>query len=74
MKKKTIFYLALLLISILLFYFLFYHSSLTQKQESFIPKIIKESYRPFERNVRNKYKTFYHHTSTKLSNMFRPYF
>jgi hypothetical protein len=41
--------------------------------EPFIPKIIKESYRPIERNIRKTYEGFYGKTSSDISNLFRKF-
>lgn len=41
--------------------------------EGFIPKILKETYRPIERNVRITYEGFYNKTSTDISNLFRKF-
>ncbi len=54
----------------LLFMYMFFHYTY---KESFVPKIIKESYRPFERNIRKKYQGFYNNTSSTISNLFRKY-
>jgi hypothetical protein len=40
-------------------------------RESFMPKIIKETYRPIERNIRTMYEGFYDKTSTNVSNLLR---
>ena len=40
-------------------------------KETFIPKIVKETYRPIERNIRRTYHGFYDKTSTNVSNLFR---
>jgi hypothetical protein len=42
-------------------------------KETFIPKILKETYRPLERNVRMTYEGFYNKTSTDISNLFRKF-
>jgi hypothetical protein len=42
-------------------------------KESFMPKIIKETYRPIERNIRKTYEGFYDKTSTDISNLFRKF-
>lgn len=42
-------------------------------EESFIPKIVKETYRPIERNVRRKFEGFYDKSSTNISNLFRKF-
>lgn len=40
-------------------------------QESFVPKIIKENYRPIHRNVRMAYEGFYSKSSQHISNLFK---
>jgi hypothetical protein len=42
-------------------------------KEQFVPKIIKESYRPVARNIRMTYEGFYDKTSTDISNLFRKF-
>lgn len=42
-------------------------------QETFIPKIIKEKYRPIHRNIRRTYEGFYEKSSTDISNLFRKF-
>lgn len=42
-------------------------------EEAFIPKIVKESYRPIERNIRRNFEGFYDRTSTDISNLFRKF-
>ena len=42
-------------------------------QEAFVPKIVKESYRPIVRNIRMTYEGFYDKTSTDISNLFRKF-
>lgn len=42
-------------------------------QEAFIPKMVKETYRPFARNVRMTYEGFYNQSSTDISNLFRKF-
>jgi len=42
-------------------------------EEAFIPKIIKETYRPIERNVRRNFEGFYDKSSTDISNLFRKF-
>jgi len=37
--------------------------------EPFIPRKIKEFYRPITRNIRQKYENFYGKTSTKILNV-----
>lgn len=42
-------------------------------EEPFVPKIVKESYRPIERNIRINIEGFYAKTSTNISNFFRKF-
>ena len=42
-------------------------------QEAFIPKIVKETYRPLERNIRRNVEGFYDKSSTDISNLFRKF-
>ena len=42
-------------------------------EEAFIPKIVKESYRPIERNIRRNFEGFYDRSSTDISNLFRKF-
>jgi hypothetical protein len=42
-------------------------------KETFMPKIVKETYRPIERNIRMTYEGFYDKTSTDISNLFRKF-
>ena len=42
-------------------------------KENFIPKILKEKYRPLERIVRTKYEGFYDKTSSDFLNIFRKF-
>jgi hypothetical protein len=39
--------------------------------EAFIPKIVKETYRPLERNIKRNFEEFYDKSSTDISNVFR---
>lgn len=39
-------------------------------KETFIPKIVKTTYRPLERNIRRTYEGFYDKTTKKASNLF----
>ncbi len=64
--NKIIYVLFLLII-------IFVFVSKNQYQESFVPKNIKQIYRPLERNVRTKYEGFYNKTSTNVSNLFRKF-
>lgn len=42
-------------------------------EEAFIPKIVKETYRPLERNMRRNLEGFYDKSSTDISNLFRKF-
>lgn len=42
-------------------------------QETFMPKIVKETYRPIERKARMLYEGFYNKTLTSISNLFRKF-
>lgn len=64
---NNIIYILFLLLIIFLF------ASRNQYQESFVPKNIKQIYRPLERNVRTKYEGFYNKTSSNVSNLFRKF-
>jgi dolichol kinase len=81
--NKIIYNLLLVIIGILLLFSISYITRfiiLTLKlptvryKESFVvPKIIKEHYRPIERNIRMTYEGFYDKTSTDISNLFRKF-
>jgi high-affinity Fe2+/Pb2+ permease len=68
--NKLIYNLLVTLLVLIILYSAFKKTSYT---ESFIPKIIKESYRPIERNIRKTYEGFYGKTSTDISNLFRKF-
>ena len=42
-------------------------------EEAFVPKIVKETYRPIERNIRRNVEGFYDKSSTNISNLFRKF-
>lgn len=42
-------------------------------EEGFVPKIIKETYRPIERNIKKNFEGFYDKSSTNISNLFRKF-
>ena len=48
-------------------------SSIKSYEEPFVPKIVKETYRPIERNFRIRYEGFYDKTSADISNLFRKF-
>jgi hypothetical protein len=63
-------YISLIIVSLIIIF----TSALKNKyQESFVPKNIKQVYRPLERNVRKKYEGFYNKSSTDISNLFRKF-
>lgn len=39
--------------------------------EGFVPRVIKEHYRPLERNIRIGYNNLYNKTSGQVSNLFK---
>lgn len=45
----------------------------TYYQEGFVPKKMKEFYRPVARNVRVQYEGFYNKSSTSISNFLRKF-
>ena len=54
----------------LIIYQLLNHSS-PKMTEGFVPRIIKEQYRPLERFVRMGYHGFYRKTTGQVSNLFK---
>jgi len=66
--NKTIYNLLICLFIIIIIYNLF---SGNQDKEGFVPKFLKSSYRPIERNVRMKYEGFLNKISGTTSNLFR---
>jgi hypothetical protein len=63
-------YISLIVVSLIIIF----TSALKNKyQESFVPKNLKQVYRPLERNVRKKYEGFYNKSSTDISNLFRKF-
>ncbi len=65
--KKVIYVLFALLVICIISQFL----SNPSYEEPFVPKIIKESYRPFERNFRHHAQHMYDKTTNHFSNYFR---
>jgi len=43
------------------------------KREPFVPRKVKEIYRPIARNIRMNYEGFYDKSSTNISNLFRKF-
>ena len=70
MNKKIIYNLFGLILVILLLGCIF---SENVSRETFVPKIVKEAYRPIERKVRMTYEGFYGKTSSDVSNLFRKF-
>ena len=68
--NKIIYNSLLLLFLIIILSCAFSHKIYT---EPFMPKIIKEHYRPIERNIRKTYEGFYDKTSSTVSNLFRKF-
>ncbi len=64
----------LLIILLLIIIFSCAFSKKNLYQESFfVPKKIKEYYRPLQRNIRMTYEGFYDKSSTKISSLFRKF-
>lgn len=42
-------------------------------REAFVPKKVKEFYRPISRNIRINYEGFYNKSSINISNLFRKF-
>ena len=42
-------------------------------EEAFVPRMVKETYRPIERNIKRKIEGFYGKSSTDISNLFRKF-
>jgi hypothetical protein len=71
--KKQLIYNSLFLLLLLLFIILYYTFYQPVYKEAFVPKQIKEIYRPIARNVRINYEGFYNKSSTSVSNFFRKF-
>jgi hypothetical protein len=72
MNKLKYISLLLLLITIIFIYIYFYNNN-NLYREAFIPKVVKETYRPIVRNMRMTYEGFYNQSSTDISNLFRKF-
>lgn len=59
--------------TLILLFTLLIVSSTYNIQEAFVPKIVKENYRPIERNIRRSIEGFYDKSSTNISNLFRKF-
>lgn len=62
--------LCILIIGLLIIYDLF---SKNEYREPFIPRKVKEIYRPFHRHIRMSYEGFYNKSSNHISNLFRKF-
>ena len=62
-----------LIYTLILLFILLIVSSAYNIQEAFVPKILKENYRPIERNIRRGVEGFYDKSSTNISNLFRKF-
>jgi len=69
-KKLKNFYLLFILFILLIFTFLLIYKQQTNI-EQFVPKKIKEYYRPIDRKLRNKYREFYDNSSKKILNLLK---
>jgi hypothetical protein len=68
--NRNIYNLLFTLLTLIILCCLFSESKYT---ETFVPKILKEKYRPLERNIRMTYEGFYNKTTTGVSNLFRKF-
>lgn len=69
---NTIIYNSLITFFIIILYYYFSQNTYKYKyKETFVPKILKQTYRPIERNIRTKYEGFYNNTTTNVSNILR---
>ncbi len=66
---NKIFHYIFLFILILIMYQIYYSTY----RESFVPKKIKEYYRPITRQMRIGYEGFYSNSSLSVSNLFRKF-
>lgn len=69
---KTVVYKIIFFIFIIMFLINNYNNFENYK-ESFVPKKIKELYRPFHRNARMSYNNFYNNYASYTSNIFRKF-
>jgi hypothetical protein len=51
----------------------FSKNNLYNVKETFVPTIVKNTYRPIERNIRRRIEGFYDKSSTNISNLFRKF-
>ena len=67
---KILFFILLVIVLIM---YILKHVNRDVHQESFIPRKIKEMYKPYTRNIRIYYKGLYNKSKTSLSNVFRKF-
>lgn len=60
-----------LYIFITVMFIIIFSSAYYKCQEPFVPKIVKEHYRPLERNIRTRANDFYTKTNTVITNVLR---
>jgi hypothetical protein len=60
------YFIHVLIVSFFILLFLHIYYCLFATKESFMPKIILETYRPLERNIRNNIGGFYHRTTSHI--------
>ena len=63
-------YIFVIVISLII---IFTSAAKNRVNEPFVPKNLKQVYRPLERNIRTRYEGFYNKTSTNISNLFRKF-
>jgi hypothetical protein len=68
--NKILFFIFLILIILISLFAQYYSNNI---REPFVPKKIKEYYRPIARNVRIGYNNFYDKSSLNLLNLFRKF-
>lgn len=68
--NKTFLYIFLILIILISLFTQIYSNNI---REPFVPKKLKEYYRPMARNMRIGYEGFYDKSSLDLSNLFRKF-
>jgi hypothetical protein len=69
--NKNIYNLLLFLLLIVIFSCAF--SKKNYQESFFVPKKVKEFYRPIQRNIRKNYEGFYDKSSKHISNMFKKF-
>jgi len=71
--NKFIYNLIIFYIIIVAFICLYNFLYENEYQEPFVPRRLKEIYRPFHRNIRMNYEGFYNKSSSHISNLFRKF-